>query len=388
MPEHDLGIMYGFFGWKGAGKSLSATKFIYEEWYKGNQHPLNDGTRGVIDIYHNGGLMFGEKFNLRKFINMEYSNCMIFIDEFHIYANPRRAMSFMNVIMSDNMLQLRKMNVNMCIATHHMGLVDVNIRQQIDYHIQCEKPEEQELHGKVCYQEWSDPFGHYGPPGERTIPIVQWGLEEYWSFYDSFGLFFLDQVYDKKQQERERKAERFKEILGACQVLYDQGITEARPQMIVEVMNQNGIMDVSATDIGLALRNMGYASLKRPSGHFYSLQEVCAESNLAPPNIHTGPLSDRHGNGANYTVNPETGEILDTKIAQTSRTIAQGSHVPASDELEKLAYATIQENFSYRVVSQAWENRGYDTDILDSMIARRGMVLVKKGREMILRKAS
>ena len=381
LPEHDLGLVFGFFGWKGAGKSLSKTKLIYEEFYKGDKHLLNDGTRGPLKVYHNGGLRFGERFDIRKFVKMEYENCIIDIDEFHIYGNPRRAMSFLNVVMSDSFLQLRKANVNIAIATHHAGRVDAAMREQIDFHIECKRPDEPELQGKVCYQEWSDPFGHFGPPGEVVVPVVSWGLDEYWSLYDSYGLFYLDNAYDKKQEERERKAERVKEIIGACRVLSDNGYEEVRAQDIVEVMWQNGLTDVEATGIGIALRNMGHDTYRKNGGRFYNLSEITGKGHLATSERHTGTLLDSYENGNSYDVDVQTGEIKSPQIAPKLPTIQ-------SEKIEKLAYATIRENYSYRVVLTSWQNQGYEQELLDSMIARRGMTVVKEGRDMILKKAS
>jgi len=122
-------IVTGLYGWKGAGKTLIMTLFLYLE-YLADRH-----------VYNNYQLEF--EFEWLKGHDMvelasHLSNAAVGIDELHEYADCRNSGTLQNKRVSDFFLQSRHRNANIYYTTQYKDQVDKRIRRITDIDIICE----------------------------------------------------------------------------------------------------------------------------------------------------------------------------------------------------------------------------------------------------------
>lgn len=79
-----------------------------------------------------------EEFSLNKFVNAEYENCIILMDEAYVYLESRLSMSKVNRASSYILFQSRKKNVRMYLTVQMVSTLDVRFRSLTDLWIYCE----------------------------------------------------------------------------------------------------------------------------------------------------------------------------------------------------------------------------------------------------------
>lgn len=79
-----------------------------------------------------------EEFSLSSFVNAEYENCILLLDEAYVYLESRLAMSKVNRASSYILFQSRKKNVELYLTVQMIGTLDVRFRNLTDLWIYCE----------------------------------------------------------------------------------------------------------------------------------------------------------------------------------------------------------------------------------------------------------
>jgi len=129
-----INTVTGIYGWKGAGKTVVQTLFLWLE-YQMKKKPV---------IYCNYKLDFPYEWLHGDDIVMiaeHLQNSAIGIDELHEYADCRNSGSVQNRRVSDFFLQSRHTNANVYYTTQYKDQVDKRIRRITDVDIVCENLE-------------------------------------------------------------------------------------------------------------------------------------------------------------------------------------------------------------------------------------------------------
>lgn len=125
-------MLIGIVGDLGAGKTLTMTKLLREDFVKKQ-----------CDIYANYHLEFKHKkldsAFMKNFKTLNLHNCSIGIDEIHIFIDSRSSMKASSKIISYFLLQTRKRNVDLYYTTQFLNQVDKRLRNISDIIIQCNR---------------------------------------------------------------------------------------------------------------------------------------------------------------------------------------------------------------------------------------------------------
>ena len=124
-------MIIGFVGMMGSGKTLSLTRRVYNLHKKGykvysNMHfefdyePL---TLELLLAYTNDPELF--------------KDCVIVLDEIHIFIDARRSVSKKNVLISYFLTQTRKKNVKLFWTSQQERQADIRLRQNTDVMVYC-----------------------------------------------------------------------------------------------------------------------------------------------------------------------------------------------------------------------------------------------------------
>lgn len=127
--ESQNNLVIGFKGYKGSGKTLAMTLFLYLEYKKGKK------------IYTNYPVNFPHEYiDVQKLVDLDeqIQNAVIAIDELHMICDSRRSSSKQNMLMSYFVLQSRHRSVNFYYTTQLDGQIDVRIRDNTDINVICQ----------------------------------------------------------------------------------------------------------------------------------------------------------------------------------------------------------------------------------------------------------
>lgn len=82
-----------------------------------------------------------DEFDIKKFVNCEYEDCIIFLDEAYAYLESRLSNSNLNLIMSYILFQSRKKSVNLYLTCQLTSTIDLRFRQLTQCYICAELTE-------------------------------------------------------------------------------------------------------------------------------------------------------------------------------------------------------------------------------------------------------
>lgn len=122
-------MIYGFYGWKGGGKTISAVLFCFLAYLSGKK------------IFSNIKLSFDYEWLNAKDIVMlsaKLNNSFVLIDEIHMLADSRLSSSFQNRAISYFFLQSRHRDCDIGYTTQMSGQCDIRCRKNTDVKIICE----------------------------------------------------------------------------------------------------------------------------------------------------------------------------------------------------------------------------------------------------------
>lgn len=116
-------------GTMGSGKTLLSTILAYHSKYD-----------CIVSNYH---IKFEHKtvleFDIKKFINAEYENCCLLLDEAYSYLESRISGSDLNRLISYILFQSRKKNIDMYLTAQLISTLDLRFRNLCDFYIVATK---------------------------------------------------------------------------------------------------------------------------------------------------------------------------------------------------------------------------------------------------------
>ncbi len=127
------GVVLGYQGGMGGGKTLSAVYECYQYYRNG------------MTVFSNIGLKFPHQpFTLNKFLEMtkdnnSMKNAVILIDEAHIWIDSRSSMSKRNKLISYLINQSRKRSIRILYTTQSFNLIEKRLRDRTDILTHCKK---------------------------------------------------------------------------------------------------------------------------------------------------------------------------------------------------------------------------------------------------------
>ncbi len=125
-------MILGFIGTVGSGKTLSMTIQAY------NYH------KAGFNIYSNYHLAFPHtKLTKKKFDELiedkeQLQDCVLLLDELHIWLDSRSSGKTKNKAITYFILQTRKRNVRLLFSTQHFHQVDKRLRDTTDVLVYCD----------------------------------------------------------------------------------------------------------------------------------------------------------------------------------------------------------------------------------------------------------
>lgn len=175
-------------GIQGSGKSTIGTSMVYEDFLEhGVKVISNDhlNTEFLPDFQH-----LTLEWFMDHLLDEEMEDCDIFLDEFHQIMDSRSSQTKVNKMFSYFVAQCRKRGVDLYVATHHIGNIDIRVQRAIDIRGACRGYEENpckkckgsgEYKDKPC-----DRCKGYGNLGiYRVILLDRRKRRRY--FWDAFG---------------------------------------------------------------------------------------------------------------------------------------------------------------------------------------------------------
>jgi hypothetical protein len=122
----EIKMLWHFYGLQGSGKSVGVVIFA-QDFY------INK----VFKVYANFSLTFGELLDMNRFLNFQYNNCVLVIDEAYGVAEAH-IKSKGNDTVSWVILQSRKKDVEIFFATQNEGDLYKRIRESAHRKVLCE----------------------------------------------------------------------------------------------------------------------------------------------------------------------------------------------------------------------------------------------------------
>ena len=122
-------IIYGFYGYKGSGKTLACVLFAYLMYLSGKK------------IISNIRLFFPfEWINIKDIVELspKLNNSFLLIDEIHMIADSRTPTALENRCITYFFLQSRHRDCDIGYTTQQAGQCDIRIRKNTDVKIICE----------------------------------------------------------------------------------------------------------------------------------------------------------------------------------------------------------------------------------------------------------
>lgn len=141
-----------------------------------------------------------EKFDITKFINAEYDNCMILLDEVYQYIDSRNSQMDMNRFFSYILFQSRKKSIDLYLAAQLVGTIDVRFRSLADCVVNCEKSNEGFVYTIFAPSNVNENF-------VSVLPYEK--AEKFFKFYDTNEIIFdvkpNEQLKFMKPKEKMKK---------------------------------------------------------------------------------------------------------------------------------------------------------------------------------------
>jgi len=120
-----------FIGTVGSGKTLGMTREAHNYFRRGHT------------VYTNYGVTFPHvTLDSKRFQKMieereELQNCVICLDEVHVWIDSRTSMKKRQRMMTYFILQTRKRNVRLLVTTQHFDQIDKRLRNSVDILVFC-----------------------------------------------------------------------------------------------------------------------------------------------------------------------------------------------------------------------------------------------------------
>ncbi len=230
----------GYFGRRGAGKTLTMTAMAYSWMYSplciqcGRMYRISNSSPSNLTVkefcprcevplvnnkmlgwkvFDNYGVKFADASheNIAEYISQfpdELEKTVLLIDEQHAVAPGKRAMSSLNLMYVLFMEQLRKRQVHFFYTAQNPLKIDRGIFWQTDVAIRCKASEKgHNIHMEMYDQwgNWSDDEDAYEatwpPQREPDRYAVLQGAYKFWGLYDTDQIVLPTEWYKRKNEQ-------------------------------------------------------------------------------------------------------------------------------------------------------------------------------------------
>lgn len=135
------------------------------------------GKHSKLPVVSNFSLKFkSEQFSLSKFVNAQYEDCTLLLDEAYVYLESRLSMRKKNRTASYILFQSRKKNVDMILTVQLRSTLDKRFRTLADSLIFCEGVS----NGNFCYVKMN---ANEAYPTRFYLPVKK--AEKYFQYFDT-----------------------------------------------------------------------------------------------------------------------------------------------------------------------------------------------------------
>ncbi len=176
-------MIMGLISPKGEGKTVTMVKFMLEGVLKNrkimaNMYELEIPYQELHDDF------------FRNFSKYPINNCLLCIDEIHIFVDSRSAMSKRNKLLSYLFTQTRKRDTTLVYTTQFFHQIDRRLRDNTDIFIRCRKQIVKDKNGNelvyiylICYSRITNQVTRFkflaNPLFKfyKTSEIINWDLD-------------------------------------------------------------------------------------------------------------------------------------------------------------------------------------------------------------------
>lgn len=261
-PEGEIII---FTGRKRQGKSLCAAGICYDAHLLG------------WPVIHNGSLHFGEKLDMGKLARLEYRDSFVFIDEAHIWLDPRRGMGTETIEATHYLTQIGKLDNYLIVATHRLALLDLRLRDAADLVIDVKK--DRHLGTKLIYWKIQDINGSFSEYN-RVFNQRMHDMDDYYPVYDTKALFDRNPANKRTAAtiQQERKMIEFQAVNDAVATFVFNEIKKATSGDIALWISENKEVMLSPGAVGRILTNELGITQRKSGARYYDLSKVEIEA--------------------------------------------------------------------------------------------------------------
>jgi Cdc6-like AAA superfamily ATPase len=204
-------MLYAIVGDKGSGKTLTAVKFLLEQFdyvitdikLKNFPHPKNIHQLRWSDIYKKALIEKNGKYYEKLAVNWEFftniketkKNYCICVDEAHNVISSRRSMSQTSILFSQFISQIRKVLSDdpanaFIVITQSLRKIDIDTRELLDLALYCKSLFIKKKHYIVV-----EPY-IFNPEMDDFMSLgysIQYRAEKYYPYYDRLALNTLSE---------------------------------------------------------------------------------------------------------------------------------------------------------------------------------------------------
>ena len=280
-PLTDEGGIYGITGRKRQGKSLFAAGMCLDFWMKGWK------------VYHNGSLKFGEELDVIKLAQLEYRDCVVFLDEAHAWLDSRRGQTLASVMTTSFLTQIGKLNIMLIWATHNEKFVDLRLRFATDLFFEIEKKRPRmSITGKDGKQievedtssSWPDGTklflrvidknGVFGKPYREVLGWLD-NMQDFFPLNDTTSLFAHEGAasMNARQIDNDKKWDEAEKVLQAVLGFKEAGFETITPMQVSKLIERDFDIQMAPTNVGKYLATIGVPRTRRQGVSVYKLTE-------------------------------------------------------------------------------------------------------------------
>lgn len=277
----DEGGIYGITGRKRQGKSLFAAGICLDFWLNGWK------------VYHNGSLRFGEELNVIKLAQLEYRDCVVFLDEAHAWLDSRRGQTLASVMTTSFLTQIGKLNIMLLWATHNEKFVDLRLRFATDLFFEIEKKRPRKSitgkNGKQIEVEdtsssWPDGTKLFlkvidknGVFGQPYRVVIGWldNMQDYFPLNDTTSLFAHEGAgkMNARQMDNDKKWDEAEKVLQAVLGFKEAGFETITPMQVSKLIERDFGIQIAPTNVGRYLGTIGVPRARSHGVNTYKLLE-------------------------------------------------------------------------------------------------------------------
>jgi hypothetical protein len=258
--------MAAFLGRARSGKSLSMCRFAVEAYRSG------------LNVWHNGGLKFGELLDPERLLALELMDGLVILDEVHRWADSRTGQRLFQRDLSNVLLQLGKLNLGIFWATHRPMLVDLRLREATDMWFICQTEDK----GESVMMEIRD-FNEIHVSSDLVRLLIRKDMSEYWKYYDTESLFAHMEAEEVNDRKNQRGYKEMEQVQQACYTLFTQlkqeTATSSEIARLMHSWKDQGFYTLDPARVGRHMAMIGIPMKRTARANVYAIGDFFRDNN-------------------------------------------------------------------------------------------------------------